>query len=322
MQFKFNYIITIHNKEHLIKDVLLSVLLCCRDNSRVYPVLDGCTDKTEAIIDSIIEKYCNIPITKVYAPDVHEIMSINAGLRAANQEGEGFNIILQDDVVLADFTLEDKVSRLYNFLGEDLGAVSFRLGANFKPAAETNSEPVPFNNYVESAFGHGLSNVKLLLPGHFAHRTIPIKSPICLPFRLVRSVGYLEERLAPYMHDDTEYAIRSINSGFRNGVFGIRFYSDISWGGTRSNPHPQMAAYTRRNMDIIREIYGSTITNIINRGQADEMVVIPGMVDEDETCFAMNRWEQTKASLLAYQRKANLKPFTVLNKILSLIKGK
>ena len=46
---KFNYIITIHNKEDMIEQVMMCVLMCCRDNSHIYPVLDGCTDRTEDI---------------------------------------------------------------------------------------------------------------------------------------------------------------------------------------------------------------------------------------------------------------------------------
>ena len=106
---RFNYIITIHNKQDLIRDVLICVLMCCRDNSHIYPVLDGCTDQTEEIIDEIITTFSHIPITKVYMSNVHEILSINAGLRAANQEGDGYNIILQDDVMLRDFMWETKV---------------------------------------------------------------------------------------------------------------------------------------------------------------------------------------------------------------------
>src|SRR3972149_2488814 len=136
---RFNYIITIHNKENLIAQVIQCVLMCCRDNSHIYPVLDGCTDRTEEIIDRIINTYAGIPITKVYTPDVHELLSINAGLRAANHDGNGYNIVLQDDVLLADFMLEDKISKLYEWAGPKLGYVSLRLGANFTKNAATSN---------------------------------------------------------------------------------------------------------------------------------------------------------------------------------------
>ena len=115
--FRFNYIITIHNKENLIEKVLKSVISCCRENSYIYPVLDGCTDNTESIINSIIADNRQIPIKKIYTPDVHEILSINAALKVASQDEKGCNIILQDDVILEDQELEKKVFTIYDYLG-------------------------------------------------------------------------------------------------------------------------------------------------------------------------------------------------------------
>ena len=109
----FNYIITIHNKESLIEKVLDSVVKCSHENSFIYPVFDGCTDKSEEIVDDFIAKHSSVNIIKLFANDVHEILSINIGLRAANQLSDGYNIILQDDVILMDYDLEAKIHRLY-----------------------------------------------------------------------------------------------------------------------------------------------------------------------------------------------------------------
>ena len=251
---KFNYIITIHNKEDLIEEVLKCVLMCCRDNSHIYPVLDGCTDDTERIVDNVISNNFGVPITKVYTPDVHELLSINAGLRASSQEGDGFNIILQDDVMLFDFALEDKVKRLYEWAGPELAYVSFRLGANFDSDALNSEHSVPFTDYIENAFGHGISQAEMLPLGHLAYRTVPIKSPVCLPFKIVREVGMYNEDLAPYGHDDPELAIRIIRAGYKNAVFAIKFQSDVKWGGTRTSPHPELDSTIERNMNCIRKM--------------------------------------------------------------------
>ena len=98
-----------------------------------------------------------------------------------------------------------------------------------------SGEAVPYEDYVENAYGHGIRNADVLLPGHLAYRTVPIKSPVCIPFELVRSIGMFEEKLAPYGHDDPEYAIRALKAGYHNAVFAIRFYSDIKWGGDEDN---------------------------------------------------------------------------------------
>jgi glycosyltransferase involved in cell wall biosynthesis len=299
---RFNYIITIHNKEELIEQVLMAILLCCRDNSYVYPVLDGCNDRTEEIVDSIIEKYSNLPITKVITPDVHEILSINAGLKAADQTGEAYNIILQDDVILADFRLEERIERLYEWGGSELGFISLRLGANFAEDAVHSSEINPFKDYLENAYGHGLPEAELLLPGYFSYRTVAVKSPVCLPSKLIQSIGLLDERLAPYMCDDIEYALRSSKAGFRNGVFGVRYYSDIKWGTTRTKPDDRMLTIHHRNMDLIREWHGATIEQICQHPQNTHVVAIPGLVSEASDQMALAAWEQNRQNFTAFSK--------------------
>jgi glycosyltransferase involved in cell wall biosynthesis len=292
----FNYIITIHNKEELIHDVLVSVLLCCGPNSKVFAVLDGCTDKTETIIDRFTQYYDGVPLVKVYAPDVHEILSINKGLDAAPQSGEGYNIILQDDVILADLNFESKVSQLYEWGGGTLGLVSFRLGANFAADALTSTASNPVTDSVENAYGHGLPDAKVLLPGRFAYRTVPTKSPVCIPAKIVREVGLMNEDLAPYMHDDTDFAIRSTAAGYQNGVFALRFYSDVKWGGTRVNPHPELNRMASRNMNRIRKRHGPELHKIAQGVQRNEVIAFPEMCSDEADRQALLQLEETTHS--------------------------
>jgi glycosyltransferase involved in cell wall biosynthesis len=298
---RFNYIITIHNKEDLIEQVIMSVLMCCRDNSHIYPVIDGCTDRTEEIIDRLICTYSGVPITKVHASDVHEILSINAGLKVANQEADGFNIILQDDVVLADFMLEQKVVALYKWAGSQLGFVSFRFGANFKKDAATSNDAVPYCDYVENAYGHGIQEAEVLLPGHFAYRSAVIKSPVCIPTKLIRTIGVLEERLAPYCHDDLEYSMRSIKAGYKNGVFPLRFFSDVKWGGTRTTPHPELNNIIDRNMRLIRTWQGPDLADICQSNQPKGIVEVPNMSGPGDAERAIKVWNETRDNLTKYQ---------------------
>ncbi|MCX6227024.1 MAG: class I SAM-dependent methyltransferase [Bacteroidia bacterium] len=314
---RFNYIITIHNKEDLIEQVIMSVLMCCRDNSYIYPVIDGCTDKTEIIIDRIISTFSGVPITKILLADVHELLSINAGLKAANQNEEGFNIILQDDVILADFMMEKKVIALYQWAGSRLGYVSFRLGANLIKDVLTSDQAVPYCDYVENAYGHGISQAEVLLPGFFAFRTVPIKSPVCIPTHLVRTVGMFEEKLAPYGHDDLDYAIRLLKAGYRNAVFGLRFYSDIKWGGTRTTPHPQLGDIIQRNMNLIRKWHGSDLEEEGRNIQVQKAVMVPGMGDEMENMRALKAFEDTRRELARYQ---NVDKYKVVKRIRSIVR--
>lgn len=314
---RFNYLITIHNKEDMIEEVVNSVLMCCRDNSHVYPILDGCTDRTEEIIDNIIAKNSGMPITKVFAPDVHELLSINIGLKATNQDGEGYNIVLQDDVVLADFQLEKKIIEIYKWAGNDLGYLSLRMGADFKEDACSSKESVPMKDYIENAYGHGLSNAKSLMPGYFSYKQIAIKSPVCFPFRLIRKVGMLDERLAPYGNDDLEYAIRCHGAGFKNGVLALRFYSDVKWGTTRIKPHPKMVAIHQRNMDNIRNWYGKDLEKAAKAPKSSKTYKVPGMATPEEIIAAKVVWKKNQEMLKNYQNSQQ--KFSVISSLIQII---
>jgi len=263
----FNYIITIYNKEDLIGQVLENVIKCCGENSHIYPVLDGCTDNSEKIIDAIMELNSELSITKVFTDDVHELLSINAGLKAASQNGVGYNIILQDDVLLEDVEIEKKIINLYKQEGEKLGYVSFRMGANLKRDALTSKEAVPYENYIENVCGHGGGQMEMLPIGHIAYRTVPIKSPVCVPFKLINDIGINNEKLAPYCHDDLDMAIRAIKKGYYNLVYAVKFKSELDWGGTREEGHLVVDSIIERNMDFIRIWSKEQIENITSKTQ-------------------------------------------------------
>lgn len=301
MSNRFNYIITIHNKEDLIHRVMMCVLMCARDNSHIYPILDGCTDGTEKAIDAIIAEFSDVPITKVITPDVHELLSINAGLNAADQSGEGFNIVLQDDVLLADFQLERKITALYERMGADLGYVSLRFGANFSKDAATSGEAIPLSHFAENAYAHYNADSQRLMPGQFAYRQIPIKSPVCFPFKLIRDVGILEAKLAPYAHDDTDYAIRCLKAGYRNGVFAVRFRSDLDWGGTRQGGHIPVTPMIVRNMERIREWHGPALAELAAQSVNTQVFDIVRAADPAAEARALEAWEASFVALEEYQ---------------------
>ena len=270
-KISFNYIITIYNKEDLIGQVLENVIKCCRENSHIYPVLDGCMDNSEKIIDEIISLNPNVNITKVFTNDVHELLSINAGLKAASHEGEGYNIILQDDVLLEDFEIEQKIINLYETEGDKLGYVSFRMGANLKKDALNSRDAVPYTDYIENTFGHGGGHIEMLPLGYLAYRTVPIKSPVCIPFKIINEIGMYNEKLAPYGHDDIDLSLRVINKGYYNAVYAIKFKSELDWGGTREEGHLVVDSIIEKNMDYIRIWQRDLIEKIVSNNQPKEI---------------------------------------------------
>src|SRR5690242_18856950 len=196
---RFNYIVTIHNKEDLIARVVGGLLYSAGDDSHVYLVLDGCTDGTERVVDSLIRDYVGVPITKIHAPDVHEILSLNLALRQVPQDGEGYNILVQDDVILGDWNFEEKVVAVNRHYGNRIGVLSFRHGVNV--VADMEARDIREVDVIETAYGQGLC-AEPLMPGDAAERMVSLRSPECLSFETVRRIGLLNERFAPYMYDD------------------------------------------------------------------------------------------------------------------------
>ncbi|WP_406824413.1 glycosyltransferase [Pedobacter sp. KACC 23697] len=273
----FNYIITVHNKESLIENVILSIITIMGDNSIIYPVLDGCTDRSESIIDELVFRYPDNKIVKLYANDVHELKSINVGLKAANQNGFGFNIILQDDVLLTDADFEKHCLLLYNKF-HNLGVVSFRHGANISRELIVKKTSVkPLIAYVENESGHNPDPLYKLKTGFFTYKEVAIKSPICISSEVVNKVGIPDEIYEPW--DDLAYCYSVLCAGFYNGVYSIDFQSDVEWGTTRKKKQvldiskveiKNLQIFKNRVPEIIplnRNIYSSERYQIFSSGK-------------------------------------------------------
>lgn len=257
---RFNYLITIHNKEDLIGRVMEGVLAACGMNSHIYPILDGCTDGTEKEIDLALERFLKKTgkapnLTKIFMPDVHEILSINEGLRKAPQDQPGYNVILQDDVILSDPDLEHKIEAVDSFVrskGKRLGMLAFRHGADLD--IDDNKEKVNEVSLIESCYGTGISQ-RPLLPNRLAQRTVVVRSPECIPTEVISEVGVMEEKLAPYTYDNHDYSLRCIYKGFENYVFSTPYFSAVEWGGMRQKPNPEAAQILKRNNNYIYKTY-------------------------------------------------------------------
>ncbi len=259
--FRFNYIITIHNKQDLIGEVLENVLACCQENSFIYPVLDCCTDNTEKVIDEIIQKNPQTPIIKVFAPDVHELKSINAGLRAASQNEKGCNIILQDDVIIKDHDLENLVYKIYEYLGySNVGYLGFRHGVNIylKDRPEISEffrdreQMIEERNIIESAYGTGMSPIPLA-PHEIIERMVAVGSPQCLSCEVVNKIGVEDEQLAPVSWACHDISLRCLEAGLRNYIFALKFQSELDWGTThvKSTATPKHGQIYLRNRNYL-----------------------------------------------------------------------
>ena len=214
----FAYLVTIHNAAHCLTGTLDNLYANKSYRSEVIAILDGCTDASEEIVDRYPK------IIKLYTPDVHEILALNAGLRYIQEHDlASYAITVQDDLWQLDPAFESLTLQMFeqNFR---LAHLVYRLGANYTP----NMDIIDMcENWNGVGFGTTLGKHQ------WTKRMIGGKSPSTIPMWFVNKYGLLDERLAPRGHDDTEYSLRALAHGYETVVLATHWRSDLSWGGTR-----------------------------------------------------------------------------------------
>lgn len=248
----FNYIITIHNSEEHLRSVFMYLTACKAESSRIYAVIDGCTDGSKKIAE-------NFGATILETPDIRETLAINHALK--NIELADYNVIMQDDVLVRDVYFEENIRALYKAV-PNLGVVSLRHGANFRPDTLTNGLHASEKDVVQNEHQNYLDNVEHLKEGFYTERQIVYKSPICLSKDVIEKLGGYDERIAPIAHDDTEYCIRAFKAGFKNVVYALPISQPLHWGGTRrfAMPSETNVRYHQEHMDLLRTLYPEEIS--------------------------------------------------------------
>lgn len=234
MREKFNYIVPIFNKEDVLPQTLDGIEKCANSESEIYLIVDGCTDRSEQIVDEFIKNSSHF-CKKILMPNVHMLLSVNEGLKHVKS---GYSIIMQDDIILRDTDTEKKITEQYQSMGGKLGVISFRYGSNVKFSCfkEKIKKFTLCDMIEECDFIKGpddFADFEMGEYGIFYPRMSAINGPNCIPWTLLQSSGILDEKLAPYGYDDPEYCIRALKLGFVNGLFPIQYESEIEWGGTR-----------------------------------------------------------------------------------------
>jgi glycosyltransferase involved in cell wall biosynthesis len=302
---RFNYIVTIHNREDLIERVLTAILISAGVHSHVYLVLDGCTDRTEAVIDKMLLDWVGLPVTKLYAPDVHEIRSLNIALRIVPQDGEGYNILIQDDIILRDRALETKILAIYRHFDRNIGVLSFRHGANID--LDSTRGEIAESDIIESIYGQGMVDVPLA-PGYAATRMVCMRSPQCISFDTIRKIGLLDEKFAPYTYDDYDYGIRCLKAGLKNVVYALKISSRVEWGGMRRSPQPGVAAIMKRNRQYVYQDHAEFIRTMPRDEFQGIPVKIPVDAPTEDGETAMRGYQENKANLSGFiaRRRFNI----------------
>lgn len=252
------FIVPIHNKDYLIADVINGIIDSCKGDLHIICILDGCTDLSEIAVVKPLKRIAG-KYTILRADDVHEITCLNQGLtqvKLMNPNDDDLVFTIQDDVVLQEEDIDGKFRNLFEHHSQ-LGYVSMRLGSTLVYQPDSIGE----TNHVESEFGHwkqlGMSHFSMAKHGTFVPTQIAIRSPTCVQWKRYKEVGFYDATLAPCGYDCHDFSIRMIEHGYRNGVYAMKYRSDVSWGGMRTpNPseinkkHGEIYEWNRRYLAI------------------------------------------------------------------------
>lgn len=254
-----HYIISIHNKEDLIFNVLKGIENATKDSTfkiNIICVLDGCIDKSEEQIDKAFESFSDkYKLHKIYENDVHELLSLNKSIKyleTIENSKEDLIFFLQDDVVLNDTNVNENISYLYENI-KDLGYISFRCGLS----TDLDGNGILFeHSFFEAECGHwkqlNLNHFQEFHNKQFKFCEIVIKSPTCIKKSILDEVGMFDEKLAPFGHDDLDLSIRLNQKAYKNAIYGVKFISKLDWGGTRTPKDPKKDYHTKYNDIVFR----------------------------------------------------------------------
>lgn len=264
-EYKSFYIVPTHNKEDLIEHVLNGIKNSHSKNS--YPptivcIIDGCTDRTDQIVKNFKNNFDypnNIHI--LHLNDVHEITCLNTALKYIESNcypnPDDLIFMVQDDVILKEENIDEKFNALFNFR-KDLGYVSMRFGTSL----HIQNNQIIEGNFIESEFGHwnqlNWTFQKILEHSCFVPVEIAVRSPTCIQWKRFQEVGFFNQDLAPYGFDCHELSIRLNIAGYTNGLFSMRFQSNVEWGSMRK---VDSTHYTNR----INEIHYRNKNYILNK---------------------------------------------------------
>ncbi|QDC41247.1 glycosyltransferase [Candidatus Methylopumilus universalis] len=278
----FNYIVPIFNKEDILPLTLEGLDRCASKNSKIYTVIDGCTDRSEEVVDTFI-KNTGRDVIKIHMPNVHMLRSVNAGLKLVER---GFSVIMQDDIILDDESFESKISDLYHRMGPRLGIVSLRLASNVKSASmvdrikmRTIMPMISETDFIMNEADN--QEFKVGDNEKFYHRMSAINGPNIIPWSVKSKIGLLDEALAPYGYDDPEYCLRAMKEGFVNGLFPLRFKSDVAWGGTRRSKKflSEVRRIHCRNRKYIWDKHGDYISWLWKTGGVSDEITASASLD-------------------------------------------
>lgn len=232
-------VLTIHNKDWLIRQVINQIYQTTTGNYELVFVVDGCTDQSEHIVDNMIQNAPkNVLCKKIVLPNVFETKANNAGMKSCY----GDNIVIvQDDMIIKEHGWNERMSKPLS-LFDDVFAVTARTAHNweYNPNNQHEHLSVELDNCWCDVLMHTNHAHRNNTPRNvLAIRDSVNRGPLMMKHDVLKKLNYLDEVFDPQDMDDHDLCYRAYKElGMKAGCYWIDFESQDNWGGTRVNGSP------------------------------------------------------------------------------------
>jgi len=236
--YDISVVLTVHNKEDMIEKVFTSIVENISEKTgEIIVVFDGCSDRSEQIVDMIIrDKQIENKVQKIHTPDIFELRANNCGLKASSCR---YSIIIQDDVVITEKDFDNSLVKPM-LVYDDIFAVTAR-----------NSHNIAYENL-------NLIYTDLTGPevgteeNMFSIRTVINRGPIAFDNFVLRQLNYFDEEFSPNAFDDMDLCLRAYGQYKKKcGSYMIGFDSKPEWGTGRQKNQSLHAWAHKKNSVIL-----------------------------------------------------------------------
>lgn len=265
-------ILTVHNKEWMIQQVLDGIVKFTEGDYELIVVLDGCVDKSFYMVEDYFygKNTKHIIIT---TPDVFETKANNIGLK--NAKGD-YVIIVQDDMIIKEQGWNKRMQKPFDIF-DDVFAVTSRTAHNwiFNP----NSTHVHMKEHLDNCWSdiviHTDHAEKNNIPRDiFAVRASVNRGPLMIDHNDLKKLNYLDEEFSPQDMDDHDLMYRMHKElGKVCGCYWIDFETKDEWGGTRIDGSP--ASWLLKSNQKNAKIFYSRHKDLLEKTYENEDRYLP-----------------------------------------------
>ena len=265
-------ILTVHNKEWMIQQVLDGIVKFTEGDYELIVVLDGCVDKSFYIVEDYFYKK-DIKHIIITTPDVFETKANNIGLK--NAKGD-YVIVVQDDMIIKEQGWNKRMQKPFDIF-DDVFAVTSRTAHNwiFNP----NSTHVHMKEHLDNCWSdiviHTDHAEKNNIPRDiFAVRASVNRGPLMIDHNDLKKLNYLDEEFSPQDMDDHDLMYRMHKElGKVCGCYWIDFETKDEWGGTRIDGSP--ASWLLKSNQKNAKIFYSRHKDLLEKTYENEDRYLP-----------------------------------------------